>query len=249
MPPVYRLNGVRKTRLSDGTGFCLVVPELVIERGEKVALVGESGCGKSTLLDLMALVLRPDGDGLFSFQPPDEAVLDVQEMWQQQDRDLMSTMRQRYMGYVTQTGGLLPYLTVRENIALPRALSALPEDGTVTELAEALGIDRHLRKKPAHLSVGERQRVAIARALSHRPAVVIADEPTASLDPITARTVMTLFTRLVDRFHMTLILASHDWHTVEALGLRRLTPHTQQKRDGTMVASLFHEAGGSPHAG
>lgn len=239
MSPVYHLEHVTKTRLVDGVGFRLVVPKLTIERGEKVALVGESGCGKSTLLDMLALVLRPDDEGTFRFQPAVTTILDVRHVWQRRERNLMSTIRQHHVGYVTQTGGLLPFLTVRENIALPRIISSLPDDGTVSGLAETLGIGRQLDKSPAQLSVGERQRVAIARALAHQPSVVIADEPTASLDPVTARTVISLFLQLVDRDKITMILASHDWPTVEKLGLRCIKPASRQQNNGAVVESVL----------
>lgn len=239
MPPVYHLKDISKTRITDGIGFRLVVPELSIERGEKVALVGESGCGKSTLLDMLALVLRADDVGTFQFQPSAATTMDVRQTWNHRQRDLMGAMRQHHVGYVTQTGGLLPFLTVRENISLPRTLSSLADDGTVLGLAETLGIGRQLDKQPAQLSVGERQRVAIARALAHKPSVVIADEPTASLDPITAQTVMTLFLQLVDRYQITMILASHDWITVEKLGLRCVKPQSRQLDGGTVVESVF----------
>ncbi|MGH8562759.1 MAG: ATP-binding cassette domain-containing protein [Gammaproteobacteria bacterium] len=96
-----------------------------------------------------------------------------------------------------QTGGFLPYLTVGENIGLSRRLLGLPADGTVEHLARILGVERHLSKLPAFLSAGERQHVAVARALAHRPSIVIADEPTVSLDPITARRVLAAVMDLV----------------------------------------------------
>ena len=97
-------------------------------------------------------------------------------------------------------------------------------------MAERLGIERHLEKLPAQLSVGERQRVAIARAMAHEPSVVIADEPTASLDPITAEEIMKIFAELAGEYGVTLILATHDWDRVEEGDFRRIEFDLQPDR-------------------
>jgi putative ABC transport system ATP-binding protein len=237
---VYRLREVIKTRSAEGARFRLIVPHLDIERGEKVAIVGASGSGKSTLLDLLALVLRPDGARELGFQPQD-GHWDIAACWRRRDQDVLSSLRRRHLGYVLQTGGLLPYLSVAENIRLARRLAGLPDDDSIVALAEELGIAEQLRKRPGLLSAGQRQRVAIARALAHRPSIVIADEPTAALDPITARKVMTLFIGLVEEMGITLVMASHDWDRVDRLGLRKLR-HSPGKGSSDRVAeSLFSD--------
>ncbi|MCP4694029.1 MAG: ABC transporter ATP-binding protein [Desulfobacterales bacterium] len=220
--PVFRIQGVSKHR-AGSNGFILSAPSLTIRRGEKVALVGFSGCGKSTLLDLMAMVLRPDHVEAFTFTPQNGGKLDVNEAWRVGDLNALARVRMRHMGYVLQTGGLLPFLTVRENIGIGRRGLGLPKEEVVDELAERLGIERHLNKPPSRLSVGERQRVAIARAMAHQPSVVLADEPTASLDPIRAEEIMGLFTSLVEDAGVTLVLATHDLKRVKAHGFRRIT--------------------------
>jgi len=231
---IYHLREVVKTREAEGTAFRLVVPSLQIALGEKIALIGQSGCGKSTLLDLLAMVLEPSEVGAFRFRPePGAPPLDIAQHWRRRKLNHLGNLRRQRMGYVMQTGGLLPYLTVRDNITLSRRLLGMPEDGTVERLSQSLEIKRHLNKLPSFLSVGERQRVAIARALAHKPSIVIADEPTAPLDPITARKIMSLFIELVERFHITVIVASHDWNHVEKLGLRGLSHRTQQHGDLT----------------
>nr|VFJ50573.1 MAG: putative ABC transport system ATP-binding protein [Candidatus Kentron sp. FW]VFJ53030.1 MAG: putative ABC transport system ATP-binding protein [Candidatus Kentron sp. FW] len=231
---IYHLREVTKTREAEGTAFRLVVPSLQIALGEKIALIGQSGCGKSTLLDLLAMVLQPSETGSFRFRPePGASPLDISHYWQRNKLNQLGDLRKQRIGYVMQTGGLLPYLTVRDNINLSRRLLGMPDDGTIEDLVESLGISRHLNKLPALLSVGERQRVAIARALAHKPSIVIADEPTAPLDPITARKIMGLFIDLVEKFHITVIVASHDWNHVEQLGLRGLSHRTRQQGDLT----------------
>ena len=161
---IYHLREVVKTRESAGTAFRLVVPSLQIALGEKIALIGQSGCGKSTLLDLLAMILRPTDIGAFRFRPePGAPPIDIAEIWRKRQLNELGDLRKHRMGYVMQTGGLLSYLSVRENIGLSRRLLGLPEDDTVESIAEALGIRRHLDKLPAKLSVGERQLVSFAK--------------------------------------------------------------------------------------
>lgn len=236
---IYHLRDVVKTREAEGSAFRLRVPSLQIALGEKIALIGESGCGKSTLLDMLSMTLKPSEIGSFRFRPePGADPVDISALWQRRHLNQLGDLRRLRIGYVMQTGGLLPYLTVRENINLSRRLLDMQDDGLVDELANDLGIRRHLDKLPHMLSVGERQRVAIGRALAHRPAIVIADEPTASLDPIAAVRIMSLFIELVDELHITVILASHAWRHINRLGLRHLEHHTHREADGSLTETV-----------
>lgn len=232
---VFSLEKVRK-RWSAGTGFLLEVPELTITRGERVALVGYSGCGKSTLLDILAMILKPDEAGRFALLSSSEGGLDVARTWETQDLDRLARARMAHLGYILQTGGLFPFMSVRENIALTRRVLGLELGGPVEELAQRLGIGDHLNKLPAQLSVGERQRVAIARAMAHEPEVVIADEPTASLDPINAEAIMDLFTGLAQESGVTLVVATHDWERVDEYGFRRIGFELNQEEGGQVRA-------------
>ena len=235
---VFRLRGVTK-HWAGVHGFILSIPELIIYRGEKVALVGFSGCGKSTLLDLLAMVLRPDNATEFAFFGGQKKRLDVIGAWRRKDLDMLAHNRMVHIGYVLQTGGLLPFLSVRDNIGLSRQGLGLPLQETVEALAEQLGIARHLEKLPRQLSVGERQRVAIARAMAHEPSVVIADEPTGSLDPITAEEIMVLFTGMAEEHGVTLVVATHDWRRVDKRGFHRLDFHLEQDSNmGTVQATV-----------
>ena len=225
--PVFRLRGIGKHWMG-APGFFLDVPELTIQRGEKVALVGYSGCGKSTLLDMLAMILKPTESQHFEFFYESEEAgasqtIDVMAAWKRNDLDALARLRLRHMGYVLQTGGLFPFLSVRDNIGLNREGLGMPIDRAVEDVAAKLGIESHLDRLPGQLSVGERQRVAIARAMAHQPAVVIADEPTASLDPINAEKIMGLFSRLADDSQVTLVVATHDWERVADSGFRQIT--------------------------
>lgn len=235
---IYRLAAVRKDWQSAGARFRLAIPSLTIARGEKIALVGESGSGKSTLLDLLALVLRPSEAETFAFAPNGGRPMEVAEAWSSGRSDALVALRARHIGYVLQTGGLLPYLSVRDNIALPRRVLGLKDDGTVERLAERLGLTRHLAKRPGALSIGERQRVAVARAFAHQPALAVADEPTASVDPVNARRILDLFVEVVTEYGVTAVLATHDAGVVGALKLRRLE-HRLEPMDGGVCSSFW----------
>ncbi len=235
---VFQLKSVTK-HWSGDQGFELTVPELIIRQAEKVALVGFSGCGKSTLLDLLAMILRPDSVDEFAFFTVQDSRLDVAATWKRRNLDGLARARMHYIGYVLQTGGLLPFLSVYDNIALSCYGLGLPERDAVNTVAEKLGIERHLQKFPSQLSVGERQRVSIGRAMAHEPSVVIADEPTASLDPIHAEEIMGLFTGLAEEKGVTLVVATHEWDRVEDLGFRRIKFDLQKdKAEGSVCARV-----------
>ena len=156
----------------------------------KLALIGESGSGKSTLLELLAMILMPTSSAKFRFTPANgDATSDLGEIWRARGSDRLSELRSRYVGYVLQHGGLLPYLTVRRNIELPRVLLGLEVDSVAEDLAQKLGIAPQLDKLPSALSVGQRQRAAI--------------------DPLNSQRIMALFVRLVEELGVTLILATH----------------------------------------
>ncbi len=241
MSVIYSLKNVVKSRLVDGTGFRLQVPELKIHAEENIALVGHSGCGKSTLLDMLALALHPDAADDFLLTPSESENYNIAELWQRKKQNQLSQLRKQHIGYVLQQGGLLPYLTVRENIELPRKLMNLPEDDSTRSMARVMGIHRQLDKLPGLLSAGERQRVAFTRALAHRPSILLADEPTASLDPITARKIMAVVMELVKGLKITMITASHDWAHVYKMDLRSLHQEAEVLDNGNVYQSTFRD--------
>jgi putative ABC transport system ATP-binding protein len=220
---VVDLAGATRQLGDAAAGFRLDVPSFRVARGECVALTGPSGCGKSTMLDLLGLVLRPDRADAFRLTFGEGETIDVAALWAGGQRDALAAVRAAHIGYVLQTGGLLPFLTAHDNITLSRALLGIADgDGLIEHLVAALRIGPLMTKKPQALSIGERQRVAIARAMAHRPALLLADEPTAALDPEQAVRVMEVMLALVRAMRLTAIIVSHDWDLVRSLGLREV---------------------------
>ncbi len=161
---------------------------LRVKAGEFVALLGESGVGKSSLLNCIAGLDDADsGDILLGGRP-------LRDM----DDDARARLRRETLGFVFQAFHVLPHLTVAHNVGLPLRLQGRPDPARVDALLEAVGLAGLGLRLPAQLSGGQLQRVAIARALVHRPALILADEPTGNLDPGTAARVLDL---LVEQAH------------------------------------------------
>ena len=230
---MLNLNAVHKSRGVGSQRYSLVIPALALRAGEQLAIVGPSGCGKSTLLDLLALVLAPDQVGQFDFHQHDIAGL-----WRGEQQSTLAALRSQHLGYVLQTGGLLGFLDVRGNIALSRQLLGLKDDGSVLRLAEQLEISDQLAKKPAALSVGQRQRVSCARALAHAPQLVLADEPTASLDPLNAERVMQALLAQAREHRAACVIATHDEPLARASGLQVRRISCRRDTDGGVTATL-----------
>lgn len=200
------LRGVERRR---GDGFRLLIDELSIRQGEQLALVGQSGSGKSTCLDILALTLRPDAAVEMSLST-ETGHEDLWASWQSGRRERLADIRARHFGYVLQTGGLAPFLSLRENAMLSRRLLGLKGEGRIGQLAEQLGIAHLLSRKPRQVSIGERQRAAVIRAQAHEPKIVLADEPTASLDQSNAEEVMALLTGSAREAGAALLVVTHD---------------------------------------
>jgi putative ABC transport system ATP-binding protein len=237
------LRNVEKTFAAGGAEFHLRVPALDIERGSRVAFVGESGSGKSTLLELLAMILAPSASRSFRFAPiREDAPRDIDRLWAARSSDDLGELRSRHIGYVLQDGGLLPYLTVRQNIDLPRRLLGLQADATASELTEKLGIAPQLDKLPANLSVGQRQRAAIARALAHEPPIVIADEPTAAVDPVNAERIVALLVELAESMGVTLIVATHAHDLARRAGFTLIVHRIEAAGESSMAVTVSHGA-------
>jgi putative ABC transport system ATP-binding protein len=174
---------------------------LELQAGERVAVMGSSGSGKTTLLHLAAGMDTPDA-GVVRVGGRQFSTLAEPER---------TRFRARFIGLVFQDFNLIDSLTVRQNIELPLWLNdRLNQVDRIEKLAEELGIQALLERLPEKLSGGEKQRVAIARALVHEPALLLADEPTGSLDQTTAEGVLALFDRVTRQHGVTLLMVTHN---------------------------------------
>jgi putative ABC transport system ATP-binding protein len=208
--PVAELEGVSRERGRSADGFRLEIERFRIAPGERVAIVGPSGSGKSTFLDLLALSLAPGSADLFRMEP---GGVDVAALWRAGHGRSLARLRRERIGYVLQGGALLPFLSAARNIELPLRLSGSVSAGDrerVQALVARLGLGGLSHRRPGELSFGQRQRVAVARALVHRPPLVLADEPTASLDAEGGNAVMMLMNELAREQGSAVLLVTHD---------------------------------------
>jgi putative ABC transport system ATP-binding protein len=188
---IYR-RGCEEVRALDNVSF-------EAREGEFIAVVGPSGAGKSTLLNILGCMDAPTSGTLRLFGRPVEKV-------SEQERTLL---RRERIGFVFQHFGLLPTLTVAENVALPAFFARRRRDHRVRELLEKVGLDHRARHRPHELSGGEMQRAAIARALANSPQLLLADEPTGNLDCATGNTIIDLFRRL-NAEGLTIVVVTHN---------------------------------------
>ncbi len=176
---------------------------LDVQAGERVCLMGPSGSGKSTLLNLIGCIDTPTQGSV---------IVDGEDTGRLADARL-SDFRNRRMGFIFQSFNLIPVLSVFENVEYPLLLQKVPareRRARVEELLAKVGIAEYARRSPENLSGGQRQRVSIARALVARPRLVIADEPTASLDHATGSSIMQLMVEMNESEGATLIFSTHD---------------------------------------
>jgi putative ABC transport system ATP-binding protein len=204
LPPVAEAVAVTKTyRLGSATVSALREASLTVAAGELVALAGPSGSGKSTLLNLIGCLDRPDsGEIRLGALRPSHLPAGT-----------LSKVRRSMLGFVFQSFNLIPVLTAYDNVEYPLLLTGVARSERrlrVRELLDRVGLARKHDRRPHELSGGERQRVAIARALINRPSLVLADEPTASLDSRTGSAVLDLMDELRDRTGAAFLFATHD---------------------------------------
>ncbi|MNE29549.1 Lipoprotein-releasing system ATP-binding protein LolD [compost metagenome] len=200
-----------------------------------MAVTGESGCGKSTLLESIGLLLRPAS--VRRFELHDDKQLDVATLINGNQQAELANVRARHLGFVLQNGGLLPFLNVQDNIRLPsQLLGRLPDKVMLNRVIDALRLGPLLSKYPTQLSFGERQRTAFARAIIHRPRLVLADEPTAALDPYNAQLLFSLFIDLVAQEGMMALVVCHDWPLVQRFNLPCLVARLDSGSSGHTTA-------------
>lgn len=197
---VYQLGDEKVVGVSDAT--------LTIERGEFAVIAGPSGSGKTTLLNVLGLLDTPDS-GRLLFEGRDTSTLTEPER---------ARVRRERLGFVFQTSQLIPVLSAEENVALALWIRELPEEECRRRSREALaavGLAGLETRRPDKLSGGQRQRAAVARAIVGEPALVLADEPTASLDTDTATRLLDLFEELHDARGVGFLFSSHDPRMIE----------------------------------
>jgi putative ABC transport system ATP-binding protein len=175
-----------------------------IRSGELVAIMGPSGCGKSTLMHLLGAMVRATSG---------QVLVDGKDIARMNDSE-RTAVRRTKIGFVFQKLNLLPTLTARANIEIARTIQGSEgdpaTDSYLAEILKLLKIDEKLDRKPSELSGGEQQRFAIARAVSHRPAIVLADEPTGALDSKNSEAVLQMFRELNRKFQQTILLVTHN---------------------------------------
>jgi lipoprotein-releasing system ATP-binding protein len=193
--------------------------DLHIDRGEIVSIVGPSGAGKTTLLQIIGTLDRPDG-GSVSVDG-----IDVTSLKQK----ALADFRNRHIGFVFQFHQLLPEFTALENIMIPAYIAGISKKKArerARELLQFMQLTDRATHKPAQLSGGEKQRIAVARALVNNPAVILADEPSGSLDTQNKQELHRLFFDLRDRYGQTFVIVTHDEQ------LATITDRTIHLRDG-----------------
>ena len=214
---------VKKIYQSDsGTINAVDDVSLQVKPGEFVALVGPSGSGKTTMLSILAALLQPSAG---------KVILDGQDLASMSDVERVAMRRQK-IGFTFQANNLVPYLSAVENVELMLRLNGrLDKTGKVRarELLARLGLAERLHNLPGQMSGGQQQRVAIARAMIHNPSLVLADEPTASLDTERAYQVVETFAGLIHEQKRAGIMVTHDLRMCEYVD------RVLQMRDGKLV--------------
>ena len=195
--------------------------DLHIDKGEIVSIVGPSGAGKTTLLQIIGTLDKPDTGTVHVDS------VDVTNLSQK----ALSDFRNRHLGFVFQFHQLLPEFTAVENIMIPAFIAGTSRKeakARAEELLQFMGLTDRANHKPAELSGGEKQRIAVARALMNNPAVILADEPSGSLDTQNKQELHRLFFDLRDRFGQTFVIVTHDEQ------LATITDRTIHMRDGLL---------------
>ncbi len=196
--------------------------DLTIGKGEVVSIVGPSGAGKTTLLQIMGTLDKADTGSI---------VLNGTDISRLKEKEL-AAFRNRQIGFVFQFHQLLPEFTAQENVMIPALIAGISSSEATRrakETLEFLGLAERAHHKPAELSGGEKQRVAVARALINNPAVILADEPSGSLDSRNKEELHQLFFDLRDKLGQTFVIVTHDE------GLAQLTDRTIHIVDGNVL--------------
>jgi putative ABC transport system ATP-binding protein len=225
MKPLLETIDLRKTyKLGKIEVEALRGVNLRIRAGELVAIMGPSGCGKSTLMHILGAMAKPTSGTV---------LIDGYDIGGMNDNGL-TEIRRRKVGFVFQKFNLLPTLTARGNIKVAQHIHGKPihhdNEEHLAEILKLLKIEHKMERRPSELSGGEQQRVAIARSVANRPAILLADEPTGSLDSSNSEIVLNMFRELNRKFRQTIILVTHNPELVA------YTDRLIEMRDGVIVS-------------
>ena len=194
---------VQNIHKSFGTLQVLKGVDLQVQKGEIVSIIGKSGAGKTTLLQIIGTLSTPDKG---------QVLIDGVNVFALSEKEL-SDFRNRHIGFIFQFHQLLPEFTALENVMMPALIARMPEAQAkqrATELLNGLGLAQRLTHRPSQLSGGEKQRVAAARAMMMSPDVILADEPSGSLDESNKKELHHLLLQMRDDYGQTIIIVTHD---------------------------------------
>ncbi len=219
---VIQVEGLSK---SFGSLNVLKNVSLTVLRGEFVSIVGQSGAGKTTLLQIIGTLDKPDVGKVYLHG---SSVFDMKEVE-------VSAFRNRHIGFVFQFHQLLPEFTALENVMMPALIAKktkVEAERSAQELIDFLGLSDRMEHKPSELSGGERQRIAVARALVNKPDVLLADEPSGSLDTKNKAELHRLFLKLRDELNQTLVVVTHD------MDMANVSDRVLKMADGQIVEEI-----------
>ena len=199
---------VKNIHKSFGTLEVLKGVDLTVEKGEIVSIIGKSGAGKTTLLQIIGTLDKPDAGNV---------VIDGVDVFALKEKEL-ADFRNRHIGFIFQFHQLLPEFTKLENVMMPAMIARVPEkeaEKRAVQLLTELGMAERLTHKPNQLSGGEKQRVAAARAMMMSPDVILADEPSGSLDESNKNELHKLLLQMREQYGQTIIIVTHDKELAE----------------------------------
>ena len=199
---------VKNIRKSSGTLEVLKGVDLTVERGEIVSIIGKSGAGKTTLLQIIGTLDHPDSGSV---------VIDGVDVFALKEKEL-ADFRNRHIGFIFQFHQLLPEFSTLENVMMPAMIARMDEkeaEQRAVQLLTELGMSERLTHKPNQLSGGEKQRVAAARAMMMSPNVILADEPSGSLDENNKKELHKLLIQMREQYGQTIIIVTHDKELAE----------------------------------
>ena len=198
--------------------------DLTINKGEFVSIIGASGAGKTTLLQIIGSLDKADQG---------ELLVDGVKLNQLSDKKL-AEFRNKHIGFVFQFHQLLPEFTALENVCIPGLIAGRKKqevEQQANDLLHKMGLEERMHHKPSELSGGEKQRVAVCRALINRPSLILADEPSGSLDSVNKKELHSLLRQLCNEYGLTVLVVTHDNELAE------VSDRIIEMRDGTIISS------------